>query len=132
MAEPLDSTPLPGCNVDSLEMENVLPRFLKKYRVNELNGLPSNLPTACLLVGEENNDVLKTSYFIAFEQLYVLFEYPQKLFKSSPIDIIKFVSSKQPWEDYDICIFPASLIWCIGITHNDRIYLVDDIGLFPT
>jgi hypothetical protein len=31
-----------------------------------------------------------------------------------------YLKSREPWEDYDICIFDSSFDWCLAISHEDR------------
>jgi len=123
-------TPLQGRAVSTSEADRILPVFLERYRVRELNGIPSNLPTACTLDGVENESVLDSNRFLSQGDLYILFEYPRKLFVASPKSIVEYLRSKEPWEDYDVCIFSADLSWCVGVTHNDQVILVDKAGQF--
>jgi hypothetical protein len=120
-------TPRPGTLLSELEAKSILSEFLSRYR-REPNGVPSNLPTACTLDGVERKSVLDSQQFLSHQELYVLFEYPRQLFKSSARDIATFVKSKEQWEDYDLCIFSKGLSWCVGVTHNDKIILVDNGG----
>ena len=44
---------------------------------------------------------------------------------ATPLEVLDYLKNKEPWEDYDICLFDDSLEWCVGITHNDEIFVTD-------
>ena len=114
MATNSEHTPRPGRPLSASDADLILPQFLAKYRVRELNNIPSNLPTACTLDGVEDSRVFESAQFLSVPEVLVLFEYPREVFVASPESVANFIKSKEPWEDYDICVFPRSLVWCVG------------------
>lgn len=124
-----EHTPRPGRLLSASDRDLILPQFLSKYRVKELNNIPSNLPTACTLDGIEDSRVFESARFLSVPEVLVLFEYPRELFVASPVSVVEFIKAKAPWEDYDICVFPRDLMWCVGLTHNDKIFVVDKSGV---
>jgi hypothetical protein len=125
MAPDSEHTPRPGTLLSASDADLILPQFLAKYRVKELNNIPSNLPTACTLDGIEDNRVFESEQFLSTPEVLVLFEYPREVFVASPEGVLDFIRSKEPWEDHDICVFPRDLAWCVGLTHNEKIFVVD-------
>lgn len=33
---------------------------------------------------------------------------------------LKFLKDREPWEDFDVCIFDDEISWCVAMTHNDE------------
>jgi hypothetical protein len=103
----------------------IIDKFVKNYRRNLYNGMPENVPTACTLDGTKNLDIIHTETFRLIKKLYVLFESPDELYVASGEDVLGFYDSLEPWEDYDFCVFDDSLNWCIGVTHNEDVIVID-------
>ncbi len=126
----MEGTPLPGRVLAGPEAGEIIEQCLKKFRGPELNGIPSNVPTACTLVGYEDEHLFQSRRWPDHESLYVLFEYPRELRQASGEAVKEFLRSKEPWEDYDLCIFGTNLSWCVGVTHNAKVLVVDEYGFF--
>ncbi len=99
--------------------------FLSKYRLNDPISIPSNLPTACTLKGVKAKSINELKSFEGSEKVFVYWDEGDSLRIDKIQNIIKFWENRNPWEDYDFCIFPESLDWCIGLTHNDYCVLVE-------
>ena len=123
------NTKEPGEEILGNEAEQVILKFLNKFRKKDVN-IPSNLPTACQLDGLKNNNILESSKFLNIDKVFYYFDSSKQLFKASTKEITDYVKKRQPWEDYDFCIFDLEVKWCIGITHNDDVILVDPEGVF--
>ncbi|WP_028314852.1 hypothetical protein [Desulfatibacillum aliphaticivorans] len=118
------STKEPGIEISSQEAKPIVEAFLAKFKSKDVN-IPSNLPTACQLKGIKDIDVLRSSKFLNLNKIYYYFDFSNQLFETLPKEILEFYDSLQPWEDYDFCIFDSGMKWCIGVTHNDDVILVD-------
>ena len=98
--------------------------IIQIFRKQEIGVTPSNLPTACTLDGRKCDlAVFEESFLKQSQQAYVYFENTSELYKATPAQLVAYLSKKEPWEDYDICIFDSGMKWCIGVTHNDDIVL---------
>ena len=96
--------------------------FLERFRGSGPE-VVSNLPTACTLKGKElrRKDVLEL--FDKATDCYVYWDSNQELREESIERVMEFWMNREPWEDYDFCVFPKSLSFCLGFTHNHRIIL---------
>jgi hypothetical protein len=122
------NTPEPGNEISSEKAKLIIAAFLVKFRSKDVN-IPSNLPTACQLMGEKDVDIMNSSNYLKLNKVYYYFDSSNQLFEASPKEISDYYNSRQPWEDYDFCIFDSDMKWCIGITHNDDVILVDPEGV---
>lgn len=123
-----ENIPEPGDEISSEKAKLIIADFLTKFRSKNVN-IPSNLPAACQLRGIKDIDVLKASNFLNLNKVFYYFDSSNQLFEASPKEVSEYYNSRQPWEDYDFCIFDSEMRWCIGITHNDDVILVDPEGV---
>ena len=83
------------------------------------------MPLACVLKGKEDPNYIKTINFSKRGDMLFLVEGAHLLHEASPQQISKYFDSREPWEDYDICIFDRTFVWCIGVTHNGHVVVVE-------
>jgi hypothetical protein len=102
---------------------NLVVYFLHTYR-KESSRTSSNIPTACLLEGKRGQSVSDLIPASGDDEIFVYYERDAALRKDLIRNVAAFWEAREPWEDYDFCIFPRSLDWCIGFTHNDYCILV--------
>ncbi len=96
--------------------------FLEQFRGSGPQ-VPSNLPTSCTINGKELKKEEVLDLFEEDSELYVHTDSGKGLRKDSLKRIMKYWIHRDPWEDYDFCVFPRDLSWCLAFTHNDRIIL---------
>lgn len=118
-------TPLPGGTVSDGEAAAIKKAFLAKFRGVDHARVPSNIPTACVLQGHDNPAYLKESRFLNRKSIFFYTD-GGGLRRSNPVEVLHYLEVREPWESYDICLFDETLSWCVGITHNDSIIVVDD------
>lgn len=123
-----DNTPDPGRPVPETDAKPIIETFLKKFRESNIK-VPSNLPTSCTLKGLKGEKVFRSRKFLQYGHVYLYFDYTSQLLKTTPEEAVEYYKKKQPWEDYDFCIFDSELKWCIGVTHNGDVILVDNENL---
>ncbi len=109
---------MPEILTANIENPSIIKSFLKKYR--KISAVTSsNLPTACLLEGIKRKNINELKEFKDDEDVFVYWDEADHLRFEKINNIIYFWENRKPWEDYDFCIFPDTLDWCIGFTHND-------------
>ena len=118
-----DETPYPGTRADDQRARTVAEGFRSLFRNVLYEDMPENVPTACTLAGLDGADMIASDEFRHKERLLVLFENPDELYVASGEQIFSYVSNRNPWEDYDLCIFDEAMTWCVGVTHDDKIIL---------
>jgi hypothetical protein len=63
------------------------------------------------------------------ELLVLVDPLPRALFRATLASIRDYLHARQPSEDYDLCVFPPSLAWCIAITHLQLGGMIDVFGI---
>lgn len=54
------------------------------------------------------------------ESVYLLFESSGEVWETNIHSVQHYLDIKNPWEDYDLLVFPPNLAWCIAVSHNRR------------
>jgi len=114
--------PLPDILTPNIEDPALRSAFMAKFRVPNPT-IPSNIPTACTLRGTIFDSLAQLPSSISEQEIFVFTDSSESLRKEAFNKVEEFWIQREPWEDYDFCVFPRSLEWCIGFTHNDSIIL---------
>lgn len=127
MNEPLlrFETQLPGDAIPRREASRLIEAFLKKFRRCKPAEIPSNVPTACTLTGRNERDYFNTPQFLDNKSVLFYLEAAQILNRTTATAVAHYLAVREPWEDYDVCLFDESMEWCVGITHNDDVIVID-------
>jgi len=127
MSEPTPqfATPLPGDKVPKQEASLLTKKFKDKFRKYTESEIPNNVPTACLLMGRKDHAYLDNPRFLKHKNILFYLEAACILHRASPMVIAHYFLIREPWENYDVCLFDESFGWCVGITHNDDVIIAD-------
>jgi hypothetical protein len=114
-----ESTTKPGVRCSKNEETHLVDAFLRKFRAQDLTykqKVPSwtNFPKGTPV---EVNFLLKEPTKL-FETLLVFFEFQREIWKASPDEIWRYLVNREPWEDFDLYIFPNTMDWCCVFTHE--------------
>ncbi len=110
---------MPEILTANLKNASLIKNFLKKYRNSGSSKEAFNIPTACTLSGKKGKKLTDIKSFSGDEEVFIYWDEGELLRKDKLKNINEFWESREPWGDYDFCIFPESLNWCIGFTHNE-------------
>ncbi len=70
--------------------------------------------------------------------MIVYVENYETMIRTTAPAVLQFLKAREPWQDFDVCIFDDEISWCVALTHNDeakRVRLVnygDSAGLHPS
>ncbi|HEY8941424.1 MAG TPA: hypothetical protein VIM59_14590 [Cellvibrio sp.] len=84
-----------------------------------------SIPISCRFIPSELSKELEQSWFNEKERYVVYMENYEVMVLSKADDFVKFLNNREPWQDYDACIFDENLTFCIAITHNDEIKIIN-------
>lgn len=118
-------TQLPGEEIPKHEASPLVEAFLDRFRKCKAPETPSNVPTACTLRGRKDREYLNKPQFLDRKSILFYLEAAQILRRTTPTAVADYFATREPWEDYDVCLFDESLKWCVGITHNDDVIVID-------
>lgn len=83
--------------------------------------MATNVPLACRLMGAQTLGLYLDERLNGQMKVYLYFEYLNEVRRSTIASLEAYLSVKEPWEDYDICVFDERFKWFIGVTHNDAV-----------
>lgn len=118
-------TPLPGRLIPEEIAAAAIEKFEARYKMNNARGFADNVPAACALQGRRDSNYLDNEAFRNRRLVFFYFDNPAMLREANPGEIAEYYRKREPWEDYDFCVFDESLKWCVGVTHNDDIIVVE-------
>jgi len=123
-----ESTPKPGKMISSGNAKLLVEEFSSKFQPLIDSTLASNVPMACSLEGAEISDDLSNLPISEDTTVYVFCENTNELYHATIKAMAHYLKGREPWEDYDICIFDSSFDWCLAASHEDRYVWVTNYG----
>jgi len=113
-------TPKPGKIISTDKATLLIETFRSAFEPYFDSSMEDTIPMACRLEGTSISEDLSEISIANDSKAYSFFENTNELFLTSPKAMADYLQRREPWEDYDICIFDTSLKWCIAISHEDR------------
>ena len=113
-----DKTPKPGARLSPKSENAYISKFRERYRRLRTDQTP-DVPTWTTFRSpmRVEPDILSNRAVVSNATLLVFFEYLDEVYEGTSNDIGYFLATRQPWEDYDLYLFPPDLRWCIAFTH---------------
>lgn len=122
-----DSTEKPGVHLKADEENLVIENFLRRFRGQDLTyqhkvpswtQFPKGTPVRV--------DFFSRQSIERYEHLFIFFEFQREVWRACPQDIQHYIVNREPWEDFDLYIFPNNMEWCCVFTHE----LMDGVQSF--
>lgn len=113
-----------GKEIDREKKEALLSRLVVRLegRINRL--FVESVPLSCRVLGVHFEEI-SMDWYGCDESVFVYFENNEIMVIAPWSEVFEFFSNREPWEDYDACIFNSNIDRCIAITHNDEVKLID-------
>jgi hypothetical protein len=115
-----ESTPKPGKIISSGNTKLLVEEFSSEFQPHIDTTFASNVPMACSLKGKAITNDLSNLPISEDTKVYVFYENANELYLTTIKAMAHYLRSREPWEDYDICIFDSSFDWCLAASHEDR------------
>ena len=113
-----------GKKIPEIEMKKLYHQLMRKAEGKFFSDRQDVWLISCKLMPDEvfaNFDLVP---IYNREEVIIFFENYHIMMKSSWGKAIAFLKEREPWEDFDVCIFDESMDWCVALTHNDEIKAV--------
>jgi len=104
---------LPQCDVVRLRRE-----LITKLSGHFHSERTDAVPVACRICAQTVSSGLDASWFDATSRAVLYMENYDEMLLVDVAEAIKFFSNREPWEDYDACLFDEQMSWCAALTHN--------------
>ncbi len=83
-----------------------------------------SIPIACQFRGAEPFASFQDEWFAGEVAVVAFFENYNVMVLTNVKAVLSFLSKREPWQDWDVCLFNRSVTWCAAITHNDEVKFV--------
>ena len=78
------------------------------------------IPISCQIKPMQQGHQLDVTWFSGSGELVVFMENYDTMVLSTSGPVLKFLNNREPWQDFDVCIFDQEVTWCVALTHNDE------------
>lgn len=110
---------LPAENVD--ELRHRLTKMIEPFRIP---GRMDSIPIACQFRAAESFASFQNEWFAGEDVVVAFFENYNVMVLTNVKAVLSLLSQREPWQDWDVCLFNLSVTWCAAITHNDEVKFV--------
>jgi hypothetical protein len=119
-----EGTPKPGRTVPPDDAARLVETLRTKLVGKIDTSMAANVPLACRFMGAQTPGLSLNARLNGEMEVFLYFENLNEVRKSTIASLAAYLSVKEPWEDYDICVFDDRFKWFIGVTHNDAIIAI--------
>jgi hypothetical protein len=122
-----DWTPVPGEALSGEEAARIIASFEGRFRA-VTEGKHPQIPTWVTFDSAASRratvELFTSAPIEADAEVFLYFERRQ-IWRTTMGDVRRYVAALEPWEDWDLYVFDASIDWCIAYTHpqmgNERL-----------
>ena len=79
-----------------------------------------SIPISCRIKPMQQGSQLNKAWFEKADSVVVYMENYEVMVRSTANTVLRFLNTREPWQDFDVCIFPEDVTWCAALTHNDE------------
>lgn len=111
--------PLP--KEDAEKFRHHLAKMIEPHRIL---GRMESIPFACQFHAVESFNSFDDDWFAGEETVVAFFENHNVMVLTEVKAVLSLLSQREPWQDWDVCLFNRSMTWCAAITHNDEVKFI--------
>lgn len=109
-----------GEKLPAVEAENLRVRLMKQAEIHRITERMPGIPIACQINATETSDHIELAWFGGEETVIAFFENDNVMVRATVSFLLDFLAQREPWQDWDVCIFDCDVTWCAALTHNDE------------
>lgn len=112
-----------GKELSLMEVAKLRKELVQKLDAHLCCDRVESMPIACRIRPMKDPGRLEASWF-SHEKAVVVFLENDGVMVSTTVDaLLLFLEKREPWQDFDMCIFDQGMTWCVALTHNDEVKL---------
>jgi hypothetical protein len=122
----------PGVIVPPEEAALLIAAFENRFRVHKEGRHPKTRTWVTFEPSNSRRMDRRAFGAVAKDAPVLLYFEGGELRRAQMDDVCHYLDDQQPWEDWDLYVFDASMTWCIALTHpqiGGRLVIV--AGMFP-
>lgn len=109
-----------GTLVPDTEAKQIRAHLLARLDGYFFSARSGAIPIACRIAPTEFANELQESWFSGVQAVIVYMENYGTMIRSTVPAVLQFLKAREPWQDFDVCIFDDEISWCVALTHNDE------------
>ena len=109
-----------GRLVPDTEAKQLRARLLLRFKSHFYSDRSDVIPVACRIEPMEQANELQESWFSGIQAVIVYMENYETMIRTTAPAVLQFLKAREPWQDFDVCIFDDEINWCVALTHNDE------------
>ncbi|MDR6536757.1 hypothetical protein [Variovorax soli] len=109
-----------GSLVAPAEAREIRAHLLRRLNSNFFPERSDALPIACRIEPLEQASELQEHWFSGIQAVIAYMENYDLMIRTTVPAVLKFLGAREPWQDFDVCIFDDEMNWCAALTHNDE------------
>lgn len=109
-----------GALVPDTEAKQIRARLLARLEGYFYSARSDEIPIACRIEPTEYANELQESWFSGVKTVIVYMENYGTMIRTTAPTALQFLKAREPWQDFDVCIFDDEISWCVALTHNDE------------
>lgn len=99
-------------------------KLIKKLAIFFDSDRSDSIPISCRITALELYENVERSWFSTEDNYIVYMENYDVMVLSQAKTFIAFLEGREPWQDYDLCIFDEGITFCVALTHNDEVKFI--------
>lgn len=84
----------------------------------------ASIPIACRIEPQKLSLQFEESWLPQSGKLFLYMENYDLMILAAAERVSRFLQQREPWQDFDVCIFDQEITWCAALTHNDQMKFV--------
>lgn len=104
---------------DNLKAE-LRKKLLKELEFHQHVERNQQVPISCQIKAMEVSSSLEQSWFVHETLIIAYFENYDVMVLTDARHVLEFLAQREPWQDFDVCLFDQEITWCAALTHNDE------------
>lgn len=109
-----------GPLVPDAEAKNIRTLLQTRLESHFSRDRSDSIPISCRIDPRERADGVQDDWFSGLGSVIVYMENYEVMIRTSAPAVLRFLKAREPWQDFDVCIFDDDISWCIALTHNDE------------
>lgn len=114
-----------GRKLPSEEVVKLRQQLLQKLDAHLFRDRMESMPIACRIRPMKESSRLEESWFSRETVMVAFIENDCSMVLTTVDTLLSFLEKREPWQDFDMCIFDQEMTWCVALTHNDEVKFVD-------
>lgn len=99
-------------------------KLLQKLDMHLYHDRMDSIPISCRIKPIKESRRLEAAWLPESKDIVAFMENYETMILTNANTLLPFLEKREPWQDFDVCIFDQEMTWCVALTHNDEVKFV--------